>query len=413
MSQSTTAHPEAHNDPARDGAHEAGAIPASGAADDSDGALNASLATPDTRRTFLKRASLLTLAIPGIGAALTACESEQHGGGAGSTQAARDTSGTRRGPRTDNPDSRLDTALHREEHPVTTHFPATAAEARYERFDPALPPLSRERTLDIHFRAVEAPVRVSSDLVVAGWTFEGNIPGPIIHCRVGDTVNFTLTNEAVVPHSMDFHAAQIDPKVAFRSVGKGQSVSYSFRPRYAGAFCYHCGTAPVLMHIGSGMYGAIIVSPRDPLPPAREFVLVQGEYYLADAVNGVRPSDYRKMLAELPDVVTFNGRPDQYSREPIRVRKGERVRFWVVNAGPSLECAFHIVGEQFDVVYLGEPPENRIRGVQTWSVPAGGGMGFELTCDVPGEFAFVNHAFGHGQKGAIGRLVVEETGEDD
>ena len=59
---------------------------------------------------------------------------------------------------------------------------------------------------------------------------------------------------------------------------------------------YHCGTAPVLMHIGSGMYGAIIVSPREPLPPAKEFVLVQSEFYLADAANGVRAFDYQKML---------------------------------------------------------------------------------------------------------------------
>lgn len=228
-----------------------------------------------------------------------------------------------------------------------------------------------------------------------------------MHCRVGDTVHFTLTNDMEIPHSMDFHAAQIDPKVAFRSVIKGQSISYSFTPRYAGAFCYHCGTAPVLLHLGSGMYGAIIVSPREPLPPAREFVLLQSEFYLGAPVNGVQPFDYGKMLSGVPDIVAFNGRPDQYSREPIRVKRGDRVRFWVVNPGPTLGCAFHIVGEQFDRVYIGEPPTERIRGVQTWNVPPGGGMGFELTCDIAGEFVFVNHAFGHGQRGAIGNLVVE------
>jgi len=96
------------------------------------------------------------------------------------------------------------------------------------------------------------PVRISADTVVAAWTFEGDIPGPVVHCRVGDTVEFTLTNDADIPHSMDFHAAQIDPKVAFRSVAKGQSVTFTFRPKFAGAFMYHCGTAPVLMHIASG-----------------------------------------------------------------------------------------------------------------------------------------------------------------
>jgi nitrite reductase (NO-forming) len=109
-----------------------------------------------------------------------------------------------------------------------------------------------------------------------------------------------------------------DPKVAFRSVPKGQSVTFTFRPKWAGAFMYHCGTAPVLMHIGSGMYGAIIVSPREPLPVAREFVLVQSEFYLADAANGVRAFDYQKMLATMPDYVVFNGRPNQYIDAPIR-----------------------------------------------------------------------------------------------
>jgi nitrite reductase (NO-forming) len=221
-------------------------------------------------------------------------------------------------------------------------------------------------------------------------------------------VEFTLTNDVDVPHSMDFHAAQVDPKVAFRSVAKGQSVTFTFKPKYAGAFMYHCGTAPVLMHIGSGMHGAIIVSPEAPLPAAREFVLVQQEYYLGPTdANGISPFDYSKMLTNLPDVLAFNGRPMQYVHDPIRVKVGDRVRFWLVNCGPTAPCAFHVVGEQFDTMYLGAPPGSPIRGVQTWDVPAGGGMVFELMCDVAGEFPFVNHGFGHGQKGAIGMLVVE------
>jgi nitrite reductase (NO-forming) len=64
------------------------------------------------------------------------------------------------------------------------------------------------------------------------------------------------------------------------------------------------------------------------------------------------------------------------------------------------------VGQQFDTVYLGTPPGNAIHGTQTFGVTAGGGMVFEFMADVAGEFPFVNHAFGHGQKGAIGVLVV-------
>ena len=362
-----------------------------------------------SRRGFLASLSALGLVIPGVGAALSGCSR----GAPGASDSARGDSGRGAAAASQqpaggvlhNPDSRLDT-VHHAVGPTTTSVPA--ANATYQRFDPTAPPLPTTRTQQIHWRAQALPVRISPDIVVAAWTFEGNMPGPILRCRVGDTIEFTLTNEHEVPHSMDFHAAQIDPKTAFRSVLKGQSVSYTFKPRYAGAFLYHCGSAPVLMHIGSGMVGAIIVDPPAPLPPAKEFVLVQSEFYIGAPVNGVHPFDYTKMLATLPDYVAFNGRPSQYQTDPIRVKRGERVRFYVVDAGPTIPCAFHIVGEQFDTVYLGSPPQNAIHGVQTFNVPAGGGMVFELVANVAGEFPFVNHGFGHGQKGAIGVLVVEE-----
>ena len=359
---------------------------------------------PSSRRAFLARASAMSLVVGG--SALLGCRPAEERGAADSQSAGRGAAGAGTRPQDFNANSRLDTALAHRAH-ETTEAGEAGDDVSFRRYDPALPPLSSERTLRIHWRAREVPVRISSDTVVAAWTFEGDVPGPIVHCRVGDTVEFTLTNEGEIPHSMDFHAAQIDPKVAFRSVVKGDSVSFTFRPKWAGAFMYHCGTAPVLMHIGSGMYGAIIVSPREPLPPAKEFVLVQSEFYLGNAVGGVRPFDYSRMLGTLPDFVAFNGRPNQYMEAPIRVQVGDRVRFWLVNAGPTHPCAFHVVGEQFDTMYLGAPPATPVRGVQTWDVPAGGGMCFELLCDVPGEFPFVNHGFGHGQKGAIGILQVE------
>jgi nitrite reductase (NO-forming) len=358
--------------------------------------------TVSSRRSFLQRASLLSLAIPAGGLVLAACANDHK-----PLPASQDTTPPQHPQGTShNPDSKLDSSLHAPAREAT-RAGAGAVAAPYARFDPLLPPLSASRTVQLDWTARAVPIRISDDTVVAGWTFEGNTPGPIVHCRVGDTVSITLHNDEVMPHSIDFHAAQIDPRTAFRSVSKGQTVTFSYKPRYAGAFLYHCGTAPVLMHLGSGMYGAIVVSPAEPLPPAREFVLVEAEMYLGAAINGVRPFDYNKMLTDLPDVVTFNGRPDQYVREPIHVKVGERVRFWVVNAGPTHPCAFHVVGEQFDTVYLGSPPGNAIHGVQTFSVAAGGGMCFELMCDVPGEFPFVNHSFGHGQKGAIGYLVVD------
>ncbi len=349
-----------------------------------------------TRRRFVQGIPAVTAA-----AALASCERPAQ---------ETDTDQQRRAPQGSmNSSSRLDTAVVKDEHASSiTPSVTQASEIQYRHYDPALPPLSDQTTHRVHWRAQEQPLRIGPNTVIGAWMFEGDVPGPILHVREGDTVEFTLTNEGSVAHSMDFHAAQVDPKIAFRSVSRGESVSFTFRPRFAGAFMYHCGTAPVLMHIGAGMYGAIIVSPRRPLPQAKEFVLVQSEYYLGEPQNGIASLDYRKMASTLPDFVVFNGRPDQYITNPIKVKVGDRVRFWVVSAGPTHPCNFHVVGEQFDTVYLGAPPDGAIRGCQTFAVPPGGGMVFDLVADIPGEFPFVNHGFGHGQKGAIGFLVVEE-----
>src|SRR5215211_3005761 len=251
-------------------------------------ALGESLAAPSGRRVFLARASALSLAIPGLGAALAACApggSGQSDSGQGAGRAGPGAPGSADSLRHHNSNSRLDsTVLKNAPRGNSSATPAAtqgAQSAAFRRYDPALPPRLPSGRVQLHWHAREAPVRISKDTVVAGWTFEGDIPGPVVHCRVGDTVEFTLTNDVDVPHSMDFHAAQIDPKTAFRSAARGQSVTFTFKPKWAGAFMYHCGTAPVLMHIGSGMYGAIIVSPRERMAAAKEFVLVQSEFYLA------------------------------------------------------------------------------------------------------------------------------------
>ncbi len=180
-----------------------------------------------------------------------------------------------------------------------------------------LPPPSSSRTHRLAWSATEVPIHITPEVVVAAWTFESDIPGPTVQCRVGDTVEFTLTNRGKLPHSMDFHAAQLDPKTAFRSVVPGESVSFTFRPKYAGAFKYHCGSAPVLMHIGSGMYGAIIVDPPTPLSPAKEFVLVQSEYYLSPAAGGVQAFDYvRDASRRCP--TTWRSMVDRHSTWPSR-----------------------------------------------------------------------------------------------
>jgi nitrite reductase (NO-forming) len=219
-------------------------------------------------------------------------------------------------------------------------------------------------------------------------------------------VDFTLVNHGLMPHSIDFHAAQIAPSRVYTNVMPGDSEEFRWSPQVPGAFLYHCGTAPVAMHIANGMYGALIVDPRTPLPPAHEFVFVQGEWYTmpaADTVGAVQ-LDWTKLLGGAPDYVSFNGIAHQYADHPIRVKAGELLRFYVVDAGPNRISAFHVVGAIFSKVYPDGVPAHAWEGVQTATVPPGGGMIFETRLAEPGTYPFVTHAFADATNGAVGML---------
>src|SRR5581483_9208460 len=151
------------------------------------------------------------------------------------------------------------------------------------------------------------------------------------------TVNVTYVNRGIMQHSIDFHAAEVPPNVAYRSINPGDSLQFSFVARTAGVFVYHCGTPPVLMHMANGMYGAIVVDPVPALPPADvSYVLVQSEWYTQQLQGSLLTGDPGKMFTVSPDEVVFNGMAYQYRDQPLTARAGERIRLYVVDAGPNL-----------------------------------------------------------------------------
>jgi nitrite reductase (NO-forming) len=270
--------------------------------------------------------------------------------------------------------------------------------------DPRAPAPATARLIRIRLEVREARLAIADGVVYEGWTFDGRVPGPVLRATEGDTIDFTLVNRATMPHSMDFHAAQIAPSRVYTNVMPGDSIRYRWVPEVPGAFLYHCGTAPVAMHIANGMYGALIVDPARPLPPAREFVFVQSEFYTQKATDtaGVQQLDWNKLLGLAPDHIVFNGIANQYAEHPIRVAAGEPIRMYVVDAGPNRVSAFHVVGAIFSKVYVDAVAAHAWEGVQTADVPVGGGMIFETRLAEPGTYPFVTHAFADATKGAVG-----------
>ena len=254
-------------------------------------------------------------------------------------------------------------------------------------------------------------MEIAPGVKYAAWAWAGGAPGPVIHVRQGQMVKITLTNDGAIPHSVDFHAARVAPDKAFTDVMPGKSVSYSFRANDAGVFMYHCGTKPVLMHIANGMYGAIVVEPKaGVLPKAdKNYVLVASEWYLnSDGLKSPAQFDMTKAHARTPDWMTFNGYSGQYVKHPLTAKPGELVRFWVVDAGPSIDTDFHIVGTVLNTAYpfADMNPAHALNNVQTVSVPAGGGGVFDVKIDKPGLYPFVSHAFAAVDQGQVGLLKV-------
>ncbi len=269
-----------------------------------------------------------------------------------------------------------------------------------------LPPLEPGRLHHLRLEITHATVTVAPGVTYAAWTFGGGVPGPALHVRQGDTVDFTLINRSNIPHSMDFHAAEIAPDRYYVNVMPGDSLRYRFVARVPGAFMYHCGTAPVAMHIANGMYGALVVDPAAPRPKATEFAIVQSEFYFTPkkGADGTFSLDWERLLTLAPDYVVFNGRAAQYAEHPLQVPVDGLVRLHVVNAGPNRISSFHVVGGIFERVLEDGSRSTPLVGVQTVNVPVGGGAIFEIRLREPGNYPFVTHAFADATKGAVGVL---------
>ena len=266
--------------------------------------------------------------------------------------------------------------------------------------------------LEITLVAEPATITIASNVTYDAWTFNGTVPGPTIMVNQGDTINFTLINKFNdMAHSIDFHAAEVNWATDYATVPPNGSKTFTFTVNYPGVFMYHCGAQPVLEHISNGMYGAIIVNPIAPLPPATggSYVLVQSEFYLNSkpGTDGSFAGNYSKMLAATPDYVVFNGKAFQYQKAPLQVLPNQLVRLYILNVGPSHWSAFHVIGALMDTVYIDGDPSNVEHGMQTLSIPPSGGAIVDMYFRDPGgKNPFVTHDFSDAMKGAIGAFAV-------
>lgn len=284
----------------------------------------------------------------------------------------------------------------------------------FKAYDARAPRSQAAGTVHRHtLRVSEITAQVGAGVTQKRMTYNGGVPGPVLRGQVGDRFEITLVNDGTMSHSIDFHAGVLAPDKPMRSISPGQSLQYNFTATRSGIWLYHCSTAPMSVHLAAGMHGAVIIDPPGLSQVDHEFVLIQSEIYLGPEGGA---TDEAKVAAKTPDLMAFNGMAFQYKYRPLQVRAGQRVRFWLMDAGPSLPCTFHVVGGQFDQVFyegawtLGGPDQIGARwsgGSQALNLgPCQGGF-VEFVPPQAGHYTFVTHAFADMEKGAVGVLQVQ------
>jgi nitrite reductase (NO-forming) len=278
------------------------------------------------------------------------------------------------------------------------------------------PPITRKHATKVivHLEVKEVVGRLADGVKYTFWTFGGKVPGKFIRIREGDLVEFHLDNhpDNKMPHNIDLHAVTGQGGGAASSLtAPGHSSVFSFKALNSGLYVYHCATAPVGMHVGNGMYGLIMVEPKESLPKVdHEYYVMQGDFYTKgpNGQQGLQPFSMEKAIQERPEYVVFNGAVGALAGENALIAKpGETVRLFVGNGGPNLTSSFHVIGEIFDQVWAEGNMSQISHNVQTTIVPSGGAAIVQFRVNVPGTYILVDHALTRAfNKGALAQLKV-------
>ncbi|OGM92129.1 hypothetical protein A2999_01465 [Candidatus Wolfebacteria bacterium RIFCSPLOWO2_01_FULL_38_11] len=303
----------------------------------------------------------------------------------------------------------------------------------------------------VELKTEEIVAEIAPGVTYQYWTYNGTVPGPFIKVKEGDTIEVRLThmvhdhanidhsfNISAFPisiasadedghntaasehekaghakHSIDLHAVEGPGGGAvLTQTVSGQTTAFQFKATRPGIYVYHCASPHIPTHVANGMYGLILVEPKNGLAKVdKEFYVMQGEFYTNGVFGekGHQEFSLEKMKKEEPEYFVFNGRVGSLSgTRALRAKVGETIRLYF-GVGSHIASNFHIIGGVLDKLY----PEGDIisaphRNVQTTVVPPGGAMMAEFKLEVPGKYLLVDHSLSRAiDKGAIGEIIVE------
>lgn len=311
----------------------------------------------------------------------------------------------------------------------------------------------------VELQAKEETAELAPGVTYEYWTYNGTVPGPFIRVKEGDTVEIRLThaedehmglsgnnslaidnfplptayahgdeNDGHSPashheeaghakHSIDLHAVEGPGGGAvLTQAGPEETKIFQFKATRPGIYIYHCASPHIPTHIANGMYGMILVEPKNGLAKVdREYYVMQGELYTKGKFGekGLQEFSLEKLQKEEPEYFVFNGRVGSLTGDrALHAKAGETIRLFF-GVGTQIASNFHVIGAILDKLYpegdIISPPH---RNIQTTIVPPGGAMMAEFKLEVPGKYLLVDHSLTRSiDKGALGEIIVE--GEDN
>ena len=247
--------------------------------------------------------------------------------------------------------------------------------------------------------AEDKEIEVAPGVKYAAWVYNGRVPGPTLRAREGERLRIRFVNASSHPHTIHFHGIHRDvhdgiPGVGAGNVEPGRSTVYEFDAEPFGLHHYHCHSTPLADHIAKGLYGMFIVDPRRGRPKADELVMV---------MNGFDTNFDRSNEVYAVNTVAF-----AYVDRPVRVRRGELVRIYLLNILEfDLLNSFHIHANFFDRYPTGtrlEPTD------YTDTITQGQGQRdiLELRFPFAGRYMFHAHVSEFAELGWMGFFEVVE-----
>ena len=209
-------------------------------------------------------------------------------------------------------------------------------------------------------------------VIFPGWTYNSTIPGPTLRMTEGDLVHITVINspDSEKHHSLHMHSIH-EPEMDgtfgnSADIAPGESFTYTFTAGPVGIYPYHCHVEPIQDHINRGLYGAMIIDPKEGRPQAVEYMMMMNSYDLdlneellptarppdADEANQILyPPDAPEETSEdtaaeegeeeagRPELelerdnefYTLNGKAFEYMEDPIKIKQGEPVRLYLLS----------------------------------------------------------------------------------